>query len=243
MQKLELVFRYGKSAYELWKDLVSCLIDKVAENSAELYGECMPISSIGRRIKARKSFNVKTQALEIHCAELPDYDLVSLQVEISEPDAGWFSDWIDVFVGSPLFIQAWLVNSDYDFWQNANDPIEYRSRGRSTRGLPMISNGLPRPLRQKIIDTSGNLGLRVLKKGYVEAIGSPMWLSNGFMRASGVSLDDIEQFDFLKVVQLENGVVEIQSAEGGFSDDSSANVQRTLRKVLFENRGRGEKRG
>lgn len=36
-------------------------------------------------------------------------------------------------------IQAWVADVDYDYWQNATDPLQYESAGRSLSGLSMKS--------------------------------------------------------------------------------------------------------
>ncbi len=60
------------------------------------------------------------------------------------------------FVVATGFVQAWVYDIEYDFWQNAKDPLEYEAAGRSSANLPKISNGLPPPLSQLEIDTSQN---------------------------------------------------------------------------------------
>lgn len=50
------------------------------------------------------------------------------------------------------FIQAWVSDVEYDFWQNATDPLEYECVGRPLSGLPMKSNGcLPPWIKWKLI--------------------------------------------------------------------------------------------
>ena len=73
----------------------------------------------------------------------------------------------------------------HEFWQNASDPLEYATGGCSTEGLKMKSNELPFPLEQEVVDTSENPGRRVLKDGFIEAIGHLMWFSEEFWRRTG----------------------------------------------------------
>lgn len=60
---------------------------------------------------------------------------------------------------------AWLADLQYDFWQNAHDPLQYTARNRTFDHLPKKANGLPYPLQQTITDTSSNPGRHVLRKG------------------------------------------------------------------------------
>ena len=40
---------------------------------------------------------------------------------------GW--NWEEEFIYHPAFIQGWLADAEYEFWQNAEDPVEYRISG------------------------------------------------------------------------------------------------------------------
>lgn len=100
--------------------------------------------------------------------------------------------------------------------------------------LPMKSNDLPPPLDQMIVDTSRNPGRRVLRDGYVEAVGHRMWLGpEYFVRVPGADRDGIRNADWLKVTELEGGVMEVTAAPEPFTDDSTADLQDRLRKLLF----------
>ncbi|WP_240791765.1 MULTISPECIES: hypothetical protein [Pseudomonas] len=92
--------------------------------------------------------------------ELEGHDNAELQEELAP------------IFGVQGFIQAWVSDIDYDFWQNATDPLEYECAGRSLFGLPMKSNGLPPPLDQMEIDTSGNPGRNVLGKGILRRLAA-----------------------------------------------------------------------
>ena len=50
---------------------------------------------------------------------------------------------------------------EYDYWQNAEDLLLYRVAGRAVEGLRLVSNNLPAPLEQKVVDISANPGRRV----------------------------------------------------------------------------------
>ena len=50
------------------------------------------------------------------------------------------------FVGEVGFVQAYVADDEYSFWQSAHDPVQYEAAGRAYFGLPMVSNGLPAPL-------------------------------------------------------------------------------------------------
>lgn len=151
-------------------------------------------------------------------ADLPDADI-----------------WIAPFTGLTSFREGWLLNTDYVHWQNAEDPLEYTAVGRSYEGLPMKSNGLPFPLEQQIIDTSQNPGRCVLRDGYVEAVGSVMWLGEQFWPLTGASKQTVLAANWLQCEAHANGVLRIQAAEAPFTtaEGASGDLQDRLRSLLF----------
>ncbi|MFV3404172.1 hypothetical protein ACNFIC_09460 [Pseudomonas sp. NY15463] len=155
--------------------------------------------------------------------ELEGHDNAELQEELGP------------ILGVQGFIQAWASDIDYDFWQNATDPLEFECAGRSLFGLPMKSNGLPPPLDQMEIDTSGNPGRNVLRQGYIEAIGSTMWLGSLFWERVGVDKRSCVSLLESQGVKVYEGVkfFKVVTSDKIFSDDSTMEEQHALRQILF----------
>ena len=167
-------------------------------------------------------------------ATIANHDQVLLQIDSKHCLNNWWSCWTEEFTKIKGFVQAWLVDEEFDYWQNASDAIEYRSKGRSYEGLPMISNGLPPPLEQLEIDTSDNVGLRKICDGYVEAIGAKMWLSDRFLDITGNNIESLSDNCEANIEQLDNGVYELKMPADLFVDDTSLDEQRKLRRALFK---------
>src|SRR5262249_16020124 len=109
-----------------------------------------------------------------------NFDLSLLQIRSTDARGlRFWSDAISRFVNTNL-ITGRIADAEYEFWQNAEDPLQYDAASRPYDHLPRISNGLPYPLEKQIIDTSRNPGRRVLRRGFVEAIGALMWLGKVF---------------------------------------------------------------
>ncbi len=89
------------------------------------------------------------------------------------------------------FVQAHLVDKNYQDLQNIFDPLQFRALGLSMEGLPMKSNGLPFPLEQQIVDTSQNPGRYRLCQGYVEASAGYMWFGESFWQIVGTDPEDV----------------------------------------------------
>jgi len=90
------------------------------------------------------------------------------------------------------FLQASFYDWNYYYWQNATDLLEFRDSDIDVSTLKLRESGLPPPLDSLIVDTSGNPSRRVLRPGYVEMIGSPMWISDAFFSVSEPTVLRIE---------------------------------------------------
>jgi hypothetical protein len=127
------------------------------------------------------------------------------------------------------------VDAEYDHWQNADDPLQYTAVGKPYAHLPMKSNCLPRPLEQSIIDTSANPGRWCFHDGYIEAVGSMMWLGNPFWSLTGAKQQRVQNTPWLQTVQTAPSVLKIQAAEHCFTtaDGTIGELQSKLRSLLF----------
>jgi hypothetical protein len=155
-------------------------------------------------------------------------------VNIAEDEAGaaknW-DEWLAPFAQSAGFIQARVSDVDFDLWQNAEDPIQYEAVGRDFRALPMVSNGLPPPLTKEVIDISRNPGRRILRDGYVEAVGLRMWLGRLFReRAGNPSAEKLTAAGWT-VTESHDGIAHLETAE--FREGRSVTRQTELRSVLY----------
>jgi len=158
---------------------------------------------------------------------------VSIQ-EKNASSAGDWERWVLPFLGKSGFIQAWIFDVEYDYWQNAKDLMEYENAGRDYAGLPLRSNGLPPPLEQLEIDTSCNPGRWHLRSGYVEAIGPVMWLGELFWNVVGEShRSRLRDNDWLKAIEMSHGILKIQVLNCQFSSGETAEIQDRLRALLY----------
>jgi len=180
----------------------------------------------------RSTFNITFPSSAAHLGRVRNYDHAFLHLDFQD-----VSDWGAVAttccgLGSVIF--ARVADSAYDYWQNAYDPLQFQAAGRSMEGLPMRSNNLPPPLDQMIVDISTNPGRRILRNGYVEAIGHRMWLGQEFFRrVPGVSLESFVSAPWLKVTKRQHETYEVVASEEPFVDASTTDVQIRLRRLLF----------
>lgn len=158
---------------------------------------------------------------------------ISIEEVIAGSAVSWEA-WVKPFLAVDRFVQAWVSDVQYDYWQNAKDPLEYDAAGRSYSHLPTKSNGLPPPLEQMEIDTSNNPGRWSLQFGYVEAVGSVMWLGKSFWLIVGEShRDALLSARWLDAQPIGNGVIQVITAEHCFCDITSEVTQNKLRAILY----------
>jgi hypothetical protein len=134
---------------------------------------------------------------------------------------------------------GWIADSEYQHWQNAYDPLQFKSVGKDFSHLPMKSNGLPYPLEQSIIDTSNNPGRRVIQNGYYEVVGSVMWLGEPFWGLTGADRTAVEHADWIHKSSPRSSVIRLQVADEAFVEGTgrSGELQGKLRLLLFPNIG------
>jgi len=149
------------------------------------------------------------------------------------PSERW-NKWISMAAKNGEFVLAWATNREFDFWQNAHDPIEYKCGGREYENLPMISNGLPPPLDGDVVDTSRNPGRRVLRNGYVEGVGYKMWLSRLFWTYVGRERDDeVLATAGWRLMPMPDGMLEIEVPAEVFTEQGDPSLQARLRSAVY----------
>ena len=144
-------------------------------------------------------------------------------------------EWIGPLLDDRSFVQARVADREYDRWQNMEEPRYYESRGVDHSNLPKKDNGQPFPLSAEIIDTSGNPGRWVLRNGYIESVGSTMWLSKTQLDRLNVTTTDIEQAGFVRSSEGDN-YVKLKVADECFSTSEGVEgeLQRELRRLLYK---------
>lgn len=186
-------------------------------------------------VRGRWNRPVETDELRFSFNFVPKFNICVISIEeIQEGVVANWDVWLKPFILRNDFVQAWVSDVEYDYWQNICDPLQYEVAGREYDHLPKKSNGLPPPLEQIEIDTSNNPGRWVFRKNYIEAIGSPMWLSKEFWgRIDEDGKRELKNFSGLSIVIVFDSVVRLSVASGSFFDDSTEVIQRRLRSVLY----------
>ena len=234
---MELVFELGSpDVADVARRIISVL--GLEDEIIRLYGK--PVSSVGIaeiiRGARRNAFSIETSKCSVHFATAAAYKLHLLEIREGTGCEMHLWDIIaDLFIGESGFVQAYVADDEYAYWQSAHDPVQYEAAGRTISGLPMISNGLPAPLARMVIDVSGNPSRRVLRVGFVEAIGHILWLGSKFWAAVGERRQqEIFRLKICQAIVLIKDVLRVQVLAGPFIDEKTRFEQEQLRKVLFE---------
>lgn len=145
--------------------------------------------------------------------------------------------WLKNIYSHESFIQCRVYNTEYSHIQNMKDIQSYELKGLKHDHLPKINNGMPYPLNEDKVDTSRNPGYWTFKKGYLESVGSEMWLGRHFFNRVNLSVADLKKVDWIELKELGNGVVYIKSYEHPFdsSEGEQKDIQNKLRYLLYVN--------
>lgn len=143
--------------------------------------------------------------------------------------------WLPRVLQEPSFVFCRLMDSQFNRVQNMETIRRYESEGIDHSHLPKIHNGKPEPFSETIIDTSVNPGYWCFKKGYIEAVGSEMWLGKHFFERVNLTPDDVLACDWLETKVLENGVLHLKAYDHPFNraEGEQAEIQFALRTLLF----------
>ncbi|MCB2156346.1 hypothetical protein KQI84_15845 [bacterium] len=230
----------GLQLLEVWSRLQDNLSNRLDEHAVvRLEGRKVALNRVTSRLEKwnKSHFDLSVDEGEISYSHVWNraHSFIEMEGLVGTPaDA---ESWVSPFFDSPTFMQSWVYDSVYSYWQNAFDPLQYTSEGRNFDDLPMKSNGLPFPLEQRIIDTSNNPGRRVIRNGYVEAVGGTMWIGPMFMEKVGLSIDALREASWLNLEELPNGILKISTPYSVFDSDEGEQrrVQEDLRDILYGN--------
>ncbi len=139
-------------------------------------------------------------------------------------------DWVQSFLEKEYFLQAAVLDADYDGWQNSVNIWKFENAGRHHEHMKKreITPG------DWIINTEFNPGHRTYKDGYIDMVGSRMWLGKAFWNVVGKNRKkQLLSSDLFDVRELSEDVLEINSREL-FLDETTAELQMQLRKLLYE---------
>lgn len=237
--KLEIVFeRYRLPAEKALAVIHSIFSERgLPLQGFKLYGKpvdlAQPVSRI-LKVAGRPHFSIEGRGWSLTRSTVANHaiDLFMIKSDIALLSA---EQWVKEVASEAQITQAWVVNSEYDYWQNAFDPLQYTANGRSYDHLPMRPNGLPPPLNKDIIDTSQNPGRRVMHVGYIEAVGSPMWLGPGFWKLTGADKQRLIDEPWANCVETAEGLLRIQPSDEPFAsaEGEAGEIQRRLRSLLY----------
>ncbi len=181
-ESLRIVFKIDTLPSALALNTIEDVLTKnaIPLTGYSLQGVSTSFEAIKKTIASRpgSGFTVSGQACEFRYGALRqnwiDYLTIGCDAKV-----GW-DDWASAFAELEGFVMAWVYDRDYDRWQNMKDPGEYKAAGKDCSRLPQKSNGLPYPFEQQEIDISKNPGRYEFRKGYIEAVGAPMWFGELF---------------------------------------------------------------
>lgn len=149
----------------------------------------------------------------------------------SPEDVDW-EGWSGPLREAGHVTQAFIVDCNYQRWQNEYDEWAYNNAGRPHEHLPRTSNNLPGPLEQQVIDTSKNPGRFKMCQGYIEVAASPMWLGEDFWARTGADRSILDTIEGLNIRQ-DGNLLRLAFPDTPFTSEDTSDQQNALRSALF----------
>lgn len=183
--------------------------------------------------KYPESINFKTEQLKIYSSLICSGDIIKTYIDEKVIIDNIWDDIVHNISDCNL-LQAYICDIIYEEWQNTEDIRYYIGLDRDISQASLCHNNLPPPLDRMIIDTSRNPGRYRFRQGYLEAVGSTMWLGDEFWKLVGEHRRDaLLAADWAEVREVAPGILRIQVAPEPFVDDSTAELQNRLRALLY----------
>jgi hypothetical protein len=238
-EQIKIIFKLDTLSIDFAVHAIANVFQKqcVPYTNFELRGKSVNLLEVPPRLKraGRTTFHLKGQGFDFQLGSVRNAKLVFLEIQRNnEKKIGW-DEWIAQFIANPDFVMAWIADSAYDYWQNAHDPLQFTAVGRSYNHLPMRPSGSPYPLNRMLIDTSANPGRWLFHTGYIEAVGSTMWLGQPFWQLTQANPERVANIPWLKHSYPVPSVMRIEAADHCFTtaEGSSGKLQNDLRALLF----------
>jgi len=229
----------------IWKLLRSTHPQMLADNViVEMAGGRCTVADVDNRIakKGKPYFDIGIKQMTFTYSQVGpgDHALLWLVNCIEDTADAW--RWCEPFAALPEFRQAFVYDSDFQRWQNEEDPEAFADEGRDHGNLPKKSNNLPDFVESDIIDISGNPGRRMIREGYLEFVSSLMWLGKPFWKLTGASRNKVLEQDWLKCKELSNNVLQVHARNKPFvsAEGEQGAMQDRLRDLLFPHHGKHE---
>ncbi len=222
----------------IWKTLIESHKDIIdPDERGNINGNRIKLSNIMKSIQRRnlQHFGIEFDNIKVEYGHVGNKNLSLVFIEKCIKEIGQSYGWIAPFLDFDSFIQARVYDENYEYWQNAHDPLQYDSAGRSYDHLPMKHNGLPYPLDKMIIDTSQNPGRRTFRDRYLEEVGSVMWFGDKYWEITGKKKEDVLNASWLETRVEASGVVFVKAYDRPFtsSEGEEREIQNKLRALLY----------
>ena len=178
-----------------------------------------------------------SKLVDIRHIQLTDWNFSHLSVKDFDNLIDNRQHWLPNILKESAFIHCRLLDTKFSELQNMESIQRYEALGIDHSPLPKKNNGMIVPFNTEIVDTSGNPGYWCFRKGYIEAVGSEMWLGKRFFERVKLSPEDVLLCAWLETEQLENDVVYLKAYDKPFdsAEGEQAEIQFKLRELLFSN--------
>ncbi|PCJ16574.1 MAG: hypothetical protein COB02_15865 [Candidatus Cloacimonadota bacterium] len=180
--------------------------------------------------KTIKYFSIESKNLTISLNPLDSHKISQIIIKFTSKNFKTAIEEVQVFINNLPLISARLNNSEYEFWQNANDPLEYTTENKPYKHLKVRYDEM---LDYTFIDTSENPGRRIIKVGYIEAVSPIMWIGDYFLNKESIKTSILNSYQHL----FFKNICQINLSNKWFKEKNMEDIkiQNNMRSLLFNN--------
>lgn len=158
-----------------------------------LEGKPVRLGDVALRLKDKGWFNFIADHAELNLNYNAECHFSRLLVECGWRKLNDCADCLLAGIGDIGSVrQAGLFDVEYDLRQRSEDILIFEAHGWPHAHLKKVSNGLPPPLTQLVVDTSENPGRYVFRDGYCEFVSNPIWLGPEFFEMRRLRPQDLK---------------------------------------------------
>ena len=163
----------------------------------------------------------------------------SVRIEGSAELLAQADHWVRLVADQTGFLRAFLLDTEFDYWQNVTSLSTYNLHGRSLKGVTLKGNGLPPPLQQDEVDTSTHPGRApfVPRRMFEEIVAQRLWFADKFWPLVGKLTESMAQDAHLNgaatVENFSETTIKLTVGATPFNDQTPPRLLNQLRAAVY----------
>jgi hypothetical protein len=239
--EMVLVDELSPDAIDAWK-LCEASLEQAGFLDAPLTtrdGKVLQRGALERRLKSSKrgGLDVRSSCSKVDYARIGVRELSIVYIETTRHLPHSSGDALVTAFEPCGLVYARCYDAEFEYWQNAKDPVSFELAGRATSQLKIERD--PDIPDRMVVRTRENPGRTVWGLRWKEAVGHVMWLPNRFWSSTNGSRAESEQLAE-SVDAVASDVCRFTFQGEHFTEHSRAATIDTVRTAVFGQGSKGQ---